>query len=325
MDQGQALLRAVCDEPEDDSPRLVYADWLEEHDQPERAEFIRVQLELANLPAGHRRRKLEARQQGLLEEHRDEWVKPLEPVALTDYADDPYEFRRGFVEGMDLDGEEFVEQAAEVFRLTPLRVGRFPDQEQYEELAACPYLARFRELDFTRAGLSDNFGPAVLIRSKYLKNLEILRLCGHDDNCHLDLAGLKALVQARHLGRVRELDLTHNWFGDEGVSVLTRATRLPALTHLSLRRVSMTDGGVCDLARWSLTRQLRHLDLVSNHIGEDGEAGVQALLESPAFADLESLDLSGNWAINRTQQRALRQRFGKRVLFNSIRRGPTTW
>lgn len=43
-----ALLAAVLADPDDDLPRLAYADWLEEHDQPERAEFIRVQMELAS-------------------------------------------------------------------------------------------------------------------------------------------------------------------------------------------------------------------------------------------------------------------------------------
>lgn len=44
-----ALLAAVCQFPDDDTPRLVLADWLDEHEQHERAEFIRVQVELARL------------------------------------------------------------------------------------------------------------------------------------------------------------------------------------------------------------------------------------------------------------------------------------
>lgn len=44
------LLRAVLVDPFDDLPRLVYADWLDEHGDGERAEFIRVQIELAKLP-----------------------------------------------------------------------------------------------------------------------------------------------------------------------------------------------------------------------------------------------------------------------------------
>ena len=42
-----ALLAAVCAAPEDDAPRLVMADWFDEHGDPERAEFIRVQIQLA--------------------------------------------------------------------------------------------------------------------------------------------------------------------------------------------------------------------------------------------------------------------------------------
>ncbi|HYT91149.1 MAG TPA: TIGR02996 domain-containing protein [Gemmataceae bacterium] len=50
MNQDQALLRAVIDNPDDDGPRLVYADWLEEHGDAERAEFIRIQIAVAESP-----------------------------------------------------------------------------------------------------------------------------------------------------------------------------------------------------------------------------------------------------------------------------------
>jgi uncharacterized protein (TIGR02996 family) len=46
-----ALLRAICAAPDDDTPRLVAADWLEEHGDPDRAAFIRIQCELARLEA----------------------------------------------------------------------------------------------------------------------------------------------------------------------------------------------------------------------------------------------------------------------------------
>jgi uncharacterized protein (TIGR02996 family) len=58
-DPRQAFLEAICAAPDDDAPRLVYADWLEEHGDPERAEFIRAQIELAKPPArGSRTRQL---------------------------------------------------------------------------------------------------------------------------------------------------------------------------------------------------------------------------------------------------------------------------
>src|SRR5215208_5534217 len=53
MTVEQGLLQAVCDDPEDDVPRLVYADRLEETGDPEksaRADFFRTQIELARMP-----------------------------------------------------------------------------------------------------------------------------------------------------------------------------------------------------------------------------------------------------------------------------------
>jgi uncharacterized protein (TIGR02996 family) len=49
-----ALLRAVLEAPDDDAPRLVMADWLEDHGEPGRAEFVRVQVELARSKRGPR-------------------------------------------------------------------------------------------------------------------------------------------------------------------------------------------------------------------------------------------------------------------------------
>ncbi len=42
-----AFITAICTNPTDDTVRLVLADWLEEHGDGERAEFIRCQVELA--------------------------------------------------------------------------------------------------------------------------------------------------------------------------------------------------------------------------------------------------------------------------------------
>lgn len=50
MPEESSFLRTICDRPDDDLPRLVYCDWLDENGQPERAEFIRIQIELSKLP-----------------------------------------------------------------------------------------------------------------------------------------------------------------------------------------------------------------------------------------------------------------------------------
>lgn len=48
-DTAASLLRAILDDPDDDVVRLVYADHLEDQGETERAEFIRVQILLAQL------------------------------------------------------------------------------------------------------------------------------------------------------------------------------------------------------------------------------------------------------------------------------------
>jgi uncharacterized protein (TIGR02996 family) len=44
-----AFLAAIAEYPDDDAPRLVYADWLEEQGDADRAAFIRIQCEIARL------------------------------------------------------------------------------------------------------------------------------------------------------------------------------------------------------------------------------------------------------------------------------------
>ncbi len=47
--EERGLLDAVCRNPADDTPRLVYADWLQENGFEPRAEFIRVQCHLSTI------------------------------------------------------------------------------------------------------------------------------------------------------------------------------------------------------------------------------------------------------------------------------------
>ena len=47
MSEREAFLASIRAAPEDDAPRLVYADWLDERGEPLLAEFIRLQIALA--------------------------------------------------------------------------------------------------------------------------------------------------------------------------------------------------------------------------------------------------------------------------------------
>ncbi|HJZ93978.1 MAG TPA: TIGR02996 domain-containing protein [Gemmataceae bacterium] len=49
MTEVQVLTRSVLEAPADDAPRLVIADWYEEYGDKDRADFIRIQCEIARL------------------------------------------------------------------------------------------------------------------------------------------------------------------------------------------------------------------------------------------------------------------------------------
>ncbi len=98
MSEPAAFLAAIAAAPHDDTPRLIFADWLEEQGQPERAEFIRVQCELAQHPRdGARRCFLEHRQAALLAAHETRW---LPEVAWGRQATD-WRFHRGFLDTVE--------------------------------------------------------------------------------------------------------------------------------------------------------------------------------------------------------------------------------
>jgi uncharacterized protein (TIGR02996 family) len=74
VDDEAGFLRAIADDPEDDAPRLVYADWLDERDDP-RGEFIRVQLEFERTaPLAERYAVLRARARALRRLVDPEWA-----------------------------------------------------------------------------------------------------------------------------------------------------------------------------------------------------------------------------------------------------------
>jgi uncharacterized protein (TIGR02996 family) len=97
-----AFIQAIIESPEEDTPRLVYADWLEERGDP-RGEFVRVQCLLATLAADDGRRPpLEALERRLLERHQDEWLGPLRPLLSR------WEFRRGFLDAISVPAATYL-------------------------------------------------------------------------------------------------------------------------------------------------------------------------------------------------------------------------
>jgi uncharacterized protein (TIGR02996 family) len=123
-EQG-SLLRAVLLDPGDDGPRLVYADWLDEHGEHDRAEFIRVEIELLtapreydsfdlDIPAGRYAQLLKRRHRLLVSKAAEnEW--PVPAARIRNYAWD-----RGFVGEVACTAADFLAHAAALFAAHPI-------------------------------------------------------------------------------------------------------------------------------------------------------------------------------------------------------------
>jgi uncharacterized protein (TIGR02996 family) len=116
--EQRALWSAIRSHLDDDTPRLVYADWLQEHGDEARAEFIRLQCQVERLPDDRKTQRkvrpgLEYRERVLSVANRERWVEPIFRALTRQGSDADVKswargvgFRRGFVFGLrlDLDG-----------------------------------------------------------------------------------------------------------------------------------------------------------------------------------------------------------------------------
>ena len=88
MIHDEGFLRAIAEHPDDDTLRLVYADWLDDHCEAEYAEFIRVQIALAqnadgkgDLPPGELA-QFRSRERWLLSRNKTRWLQPLRDLGV---------------------------------------------------------------------------------------------------------------------------------------------------------------------------------------------------------------------------------------------------
>ena len=121
MSDGDALMRAVLAQPLEDAPRLVYADWLEENGDRDRARFIRLQVDAARTDRPGYADRLQMEADALFWRHRVEWSAPVIEAMGTDrkyigLAD----WHRGFVSVLNVPGDRFLERASGIFAVTPI-------------------------------------------------------------------------------------------------------------------------------------------------------------------------------------------------------------
>jgi uncharacterized protein (TIGR02996 family) len=219
MTDRAAFLAAITAAPDDDLPRLVFADWLDDHGDPDRAEFIRSQC------AAARGGRVDHDRIADLEAcHRTAWLGPIARVAFR------AEFRRGFVEHAVLSATAFLAHGPTLRREAPLRgVTLLGARRVLPELVRGPLVSGLSALHLTGGRLGDD-GVRLLASAPAVAGLTTLRL---GDNAIGD-SGVAALARSPHLARLTKLVLRDNAIGDGGAWELADAPFLGRLATLDL-------------------------------------------------------------------------------------------
>jgi uncharacterized protein (TIGR02996 family) len=288
-EQNRAFLEAIRESPEDDAPRLIYADWLDDHGQAERAAFIRVQCELARGPGEQRRKELEDRERALLVANREAWLGPLDKAL----SDSDCTFRRGFPEDLTIRPRALVERAEQLEARVPVgRVelsGGFGDPAM-KALLACPHLGwvvglRYEHPRLTEAGL------VMVARSPNLPRLGELSV----EFAQITTTGVQALATSVQRRALRRVHLDHSRWGGASYPATADALAAPGvlfrLRSLSLHGHHLGPAGTAVLAETENLAEVKELDLLLNNLCDEGAI---ALARSPHLRGLSSLVLQTN-------------------------------
>ncbi len=331
MPENDALLKAVIASPDDDLPRLVYADWQEENGDAERAEFIRTQIELAKSPTDPRAADWQVRKRELLDTHGWRWAEPLGRQVSE------WQFRRGFIEAVEISLEQPAAEFLPVFDLAPVRhirdVGQFCDLSGVIE--ALPRFAQLTGLEFWGLYSFDDELIRQMLASPHLVNLRTLVLF-HDRNGNtvpddiiaeglrsphraklerlvVNVDGmwrgptrevLAAMADSPHLRNLKSLDLSHAGDGENrrGMGLATAralgaSPNLAGVEELNLSSTSFDLETWDEVLRWPFLRRLKRLALNSaRQVNPPSYRTVAEIAKLPAYrAEFEAAVPDIDW------------------------------
>jgi uncharacterized protein (TIGR02996 family) len=339
--EAVALIRAIRECPDDDLPRLAYADLLEENGDTDRGVFIRTQVELSRLPEDDpRRRELEDREHNLLAENEAHWLADLlgEPASPGASGLHEWEWERGFVVEVAATPLLMLERGPGLFAEHPVRRWRVMSSQSdlkpdlieagrtswarrleavdlsgwYQEIGELERfltrsdLERLRELNLTGGPGLANL-PEILGRSPFRDGLKALR-CGGSDTGAYGRLDLWDLAQVLESARLSELAAPGSLLTAGDLRTLLVSPCARELTSLDVHGNDVEPDGH-DAFRHTRCR-LRELDLSFTPLGA---IGLESLLGYESLTELRSLELNGCGSAMANVRAIARSRFWRQA------------
>jgi uncharacterized protein (TIGR02996 family) len=260
MTDGDALRRAVIANRDDDTPRLIYADWLDENGQSDRATFIRAQVEAARAePFSPAARNAERRADGLLKLHRKDWTRHLSGSAVEEPG-----FQRGFIERLGVEVKPIsLSSLCALFDIEPLqalKIVRFANEDEFVD-----FLPVFE-----------------LTQLQQLRQLQIISATGfiHDE--------YSAMLQATHLMNIQKLSLRGNPIHPPWLVEMLSSNAFPNLIGLDVADIPNIGPALLSAITKISHREFKYLDASGVVLNSEQ---MQHLLSSRCLRNLEELRL----------------------------------
>ena len=329
MSDEIAFLLEIANNPDDDFPRLVFADWLHEHGD-QRADLIPIQCELGLKPRSNPPRSaLEQQEWKLLPLANALWKQQLD--GFRSYNDQEFVLERGIPVWLLSSLAEFTQLGDSILELIPTVSGIIPTDSWYsiyhdwnrwtrnperqlslKDLLQSRVFQRIDKLDLTRS-FWDYSELVESIDDGRCSHLKCLKLQGLSSTPDSSTMALFSCFDRASLPSLEHLDIHGLHISERMISSLIQLSHNSTLHHLSLKSLMMSDDQlrVWQAGHW---QSLSHLDLSDNQLTDaciDLLAnlkwnrlkylllshtlltidGVRKLLDSPLGEQLELIDL----------------------------------
>lgn len=288
--------KAMRNEQDSADPVFVYADWLEEKGNAERADLVRTQAQLM-MPVSHADYSLlRARERRLLRKRRAQILGPVRSITKR------VAFSGGLITP-EMTGELFRKNASSIVNESPTLGVRLNNLTN-DRLSNCQELSELRAIDL--AGIRPDKNWFKLLKSKHLRgvhNLEIHDVARTREFARAFQSGqwphlrrlslttgtefdLEKLIRSSPTASLRHLRCAFDNENTGAMSALFEAETAPGLQTLKLFYPMGLKHGFADFCGQVNLPSLRRLDMSEIRLNGDE---VQRLLENPNLPQLREL------------------------------------